>query len=94
MDVSRGNKRAYLFSLIRSIDSQRVMHVLFLPEEKCKHLRSALHSDGADVVQSAIMNVAALGGELQALALEMLLLEHSHLREEKGQEFSWQYGCI
>ena len=45
------------------------------------HLRSALHPDGADVVQSTILDVAALGGELQALALEMLLLEHSHLRE-------------
>ena len=47
---------------------------------KVQDLRSALHPDGADVVQSALLNVAALGGELQALALEVLLLEHGHLR--------------
>ncbi|KAA8588895.1 hypothetical protein FQN60_010240, partial [Etheostoma spectabile] len=55
------------------------------PESKSlRDLRSALHPDGADVVQSAILNVAALRGELQTLALEMLLLEHSHLKERSG----------
>ena len=49
--------------------------------------RSTLHSDGADVVQAAVMDVATLGGELQTLALEMLPLEHSHLHagEDRGE---------
>lgn len=41
--------------------------------------RSTLHSDGADVVHATVMDVAALGGELLALALEVLLLEHGDL---------------
>lgn len=45
-------------------------------------LRSTLHPDGADVVQAALLNVAALRGELQALSLEVLLLEHGHLRRQ------------
>lgn len=45
-----------------------------------KDLRSTLHPDGADVVQPTLLDVAALRGELQALALEVLLLEHGHLR--------------
>lgn len=55
--------------------------LVFNQRKRLRHLRSTLHPDGADVVQSAVLDVAALGGELQALALEMLLLEHSHLRE-------------
>lgn len=42
--------------------------------------RSTLHSDGADVVHTTVVDVAALRSELQTLALEMLLLKHSHLR--------------
>lgn len=41
--------------------------------------RSTLHSDGADVVQAALVDVAALGGELQTLALEVFPVKHSHL---------------
>lgn len=47
-----------------------------------RDLRSTLHPDGADVVQSALLDVAAFRGELQALSLEMLLLEHSQLRRQ------------
>lgn len=48
--------------------------------------RSTLHSDGADVVQAAVVDVAALTGELQTLALEMFLLKHSdlHIGGDKG----------
>lgn len=42
-------------------------------------LRSALHPDGADVIEAALLNVGALGSELQTLALEMFLLKHGHL---------------
>ena len=47
------------------------------------YLRSALHPDGTDVVQAALLDVAALGGELLAAALEVLLLEHGHLRPQR-----------
>lgn len=46
--------------------------------------RSTLHSDGADVVHAAVIDVAALGGELHTLALEVLLLKQSHLHTERG----------
>lgn len=46
--------------------------------------RSTLHSDGADVVHAAVIDVAALGGELHTLALEVLLLKQSHLHTEGG----------
>lgn len=51
-------------------------------------LRSALHPDGADVVQSTLLDVAALRGELQTLSLEVLLLEHSHLHAHTPTEQS------
>lgn len=49
-----------------------------------RDLRSTLYPDGADVVQSTLLDVAALRGELQALSLEVLLLEHGHLRKTEG----------
>ena len=48
--------------------------------------RSTLHSDGADVVHAAVIDVAALGGELHTLALEVLLLKQSHLHTERGRQ--------
>lgn len=42
-------------------------------------LRSTLHPDGADVVQSTLLDIAALSSELHTLPLEILLLKHSHL---------------
>lgn len=62
-------------------DEQRCQLGLLSPAfvAEAADLRSALHPDGADVVQSALLDVGALGSELQTLALEMFLLEHSHL---------------
>lgn len=44
------------------------------------HPGAALHTDRADVVKPTLLDVAALRGELLTLALEMLLLEHGHLK--------------
>lgn len=51
-------------------------------------LRSTLHPDGANIVHPTLLDVAALRGELQVLSLEVLLLEHSHLRRPTEQMFS------
>lgn len=47
------------------------------------HSRATLHTDGADVVEAALLDVAALCSELLTLALEVLLLKHSHLQSHQ-----------
>ena len=47
------------------------------------NLRATLHSQGADSLEAELHDIAALGGELVATALEALLVEDNDLSKEK-----------
>lgn len=58
------------------------------------HLRAVLHLNGANLSEVSVQNVLALKHEFTALALEELLLEHSHPKLPPLLQFLLRiHGC-
>lgn len=64
----------------QTLETQRHSDLSVVPG----YLRATLHLQGTDVVHPALNDVLAGGGELHALALEVLLVVHSDLEIHVG----------